>query len=45
MLKIACAFERGDAVEVGAGCEVIGILTPEQIANMGMRATAWTREF
>ncbi|HTJ93577.1 MAG TPA: EAL domain-containing protein [Pararobbsia sp.] len=45
MLKIACAFERGDAVEVAAGCEVIGILTPEQIANMGMRATAWTREF
>ncbi|CAM2152962.1 c-di-GMP phosphodiesterase [Pararobbsia alpina] len=44
MLKIACAFERGESAEVDAACAAIGTLTPELVAALGMRATAWTQE-
>lgn len=44
MLSMVCAFERGDAQELAAGCEAIGVLSPEHVAALGMRATAWTQE-
>lgn len=42
LLKIACAFERGDAQTVAASCAALGSLAPEHIAALGMRAIAWT---
>jgi c-di-GMP-related signal transduction protein len=44
MLRIAGAFERGDAAEVASTCAALGALTPELVAALGMRATAWTQE-
>jgi EAL and modified HD-GYP domain-containing signal transduction protein len=45
MLNIACAFERGDAEQIAMSCAALGSLSPEHVAALGMRATAWTEAF
>ena len=45
MLNIACAFERGDAEQIAMSCAALGSISPEHVAALGMRATAWTEAF